>query len=402
MSSDIARQIPVASLAAVIGGMTVIAMIAGFNAPLFSTRLDAMGYSDQLIGINAAANSVGPFLMAPLATLILARWGLARAMIAAGILEAILYLACTVVPGFNGWTVIRLIMGAVGMASWIAGEVWITGAAPDAVRGRVLAIYNSCFGLGVAAGPAILVWAGHTGNLPFVLAALLLVAATVPIIVARRLAPPMPGDHRRPSIRVLLPPMKHTPVPMMLNLSYALAFMALWTFLPVYAVDTHYDVEHAYHQLSFCAAGAVAMQFPIGWLVDRGDRRLVGVVLLVASMIGFAGLEVVVHLPWVDYAFFFLLGGVTSGLYVVALTIIGTHYRGTALASAVTVFTLMWSLGSLVGPPVVGIINSLVGPSGLPVALVLFCAVFVPFAARDWWKNRIPLAAGPTIANDRE
>ena len=388
MGSGIARQLPLASLAAVIGGMTVIAMIAGFNAPLFSTRLDAMGYSDQLIGINAAANSVGPFLMAPLATVILARWGLARAMIAAGILEAFLYLACIFVPGFNGWTVIRLIMGAVGMATWVAGEVWITDAAPDAVRGRVLAIYNSCFGIGVAVGPAILAWAGHTGSLPFVLAALLLLAATIPIILARRLAPQMAGGHGRPSVRALVPPLRQTPVPMMLNLAYALTFMALWTFLPVYAVDTHYDVERAYHQLSFCAVGAVAMQFPIGWLVDRGDRRLVGVALLALSAVGFAGLELVVHLDWFDYAFFFVIGGLTSGLYVVALAIIGSRYRGTALASAITVFTLMWSLGSLAGPPVVGIINGLVGPSGLPVALVLFCAVFLPFAVRDWWKNR--------------
>ncbi len=388
MTAELARRLPVASLAAVIGGMTVIAMIAGFNAPMFSVRLDAMGYNDRLIGINAAANAVGPFLMAPLATVILARWGLARAMIACGILEAALYLACIAVPGFTGWTVIRLIMGAVGMATWVAGEVWITGVAPDAMRGRVLAIYNSFFGLGVAAGPVILSWADERGHLPFVLAALLMAAATIPVIIARRLAPPMPRDQRRPSIRALLPSIRLTPVPLMLNLAYALTFMALWTFLPVYAVDTGYDVDRAYHQLSFCAAGVVAVQFPIGWLVDRGDRRLVGLVLLVVSMAGFAVLDLAAHLPWIDYAYFFLLGGLTSGLYVVALAIIGAVYRGTALASAITVFTLMWSLGSLAGPPIVGLVNGFAGPSGLPLALVLFCAVFIPFAARDWWLNR--------------
>lgn len=69
---------------------------------------------------------------------------------------------------------------------------------------------------------------------------------------------------------------------------------------------------------------------------------------------------------------------------------IGSFYRGTTLASAITMFTLMWSLGSLAGPPVVGIINGVLGPSGLVVALVLFCAVFVPVAAREWWRNRAP------------
>ena len=41
MTAGTSGKLPAASLAAVIGAMTVIATIAGFNAPLFSTRLDA-------------------------------------------------------------------------------------------------------------------------------------------------------------------------------------------------------------------------------------------------------------------------------------------------------------------------------------------------------------------------
>lgn len=381
-------RLPVASLAAVIGGLTVVAMTLGFNAPLFSTRLDAMGYSDELIGINAAANSIGMFIMAPLAPMILARYGLPRAMIALGLLEALLYLACIVVPGFHGWTAIRLVMGVIGGVAWVAGEVWITQAATDATRGRVLAIYNSAFGIGTAAGPMLLAWAGHDGNLPFVLAAGLLCVAVLPVAWARRRAPSMADDVRRPSVRMLLPPLRRAPVPMMLNLSYALVFVALWTFLPVYAVDTGYDVERAYRQLSAFALGAVVLQLPVGWLVDRGDSRLVGMVLLGASLIGVALLEAFVRVPLLDLAFFFVLGGFTSGLYVVAMAIIGARFRGPALAAAITVYTLMWSIGSLVGPPTVGVINSLLGTAGLPISLVLFTLIFLPFVVRDWWRNR--------------
>jgi len=382
------ETLPVASLAAVIGGMTVVAMMAGFNAPLFSTRLDAMGYSDQLIGWNAAANSIAPFIMAPLAPFLLARYGLPKVMIVSALAEAVLFLACIAVPGFWGWTVIRLLMGFIAGVSWVAGEVWITQAATDATRGRVLAIYNSSFALGTAVGPLILAWAGHSGALPFVLAAGLMAVSCVPIVWASRLAPTMEGDSHPPSITMLITPMRRAPVPMMLNLAYAAVYMALWTFLPVYAVDTNYDVDHAYTQLSVYALGAIVLQLPIGWIVDRGDSRLTGLALLVLMLVGSAILEIFVHTPLADYAFFFVFGGISSGLYVVALALIGKKFRGPALAGAVTIYTLMWSVGSLVGPPIVGGINDLVGPAGLPISMALFCLVFVPFVTRDWWRNR--------------
>ncbi len=383
-------KLPVASLAAVIGGLTVVAMLVGYNSPLFSTRLDEMGYSDRLIGINAAAHSIAPFIVAPLAPLILARYGLARTMIFAALAESALYLLCMVVPGFWGWSTIRLAMGAIGTTAWIAGEVWIAQAATDATRGRVLAIYNSAFGIGVAAGPAFLAWVGHGGNLPFMLAALLLVVGVVPIIWARRLAPAMDSEHRTPSMRALLDPLKGAPVPMMLNLFYALIFLAIWTFLPVYAIDTGYDVTRAYEQLSFFALGGVMLQLPVGYLVDRGDSRFIGVTLMLATLVWVLGFAWAVHTPLFDFAYFFFLGGISSGVYVVALSIIGKQYRGTRLAAAITVYTLMWSVGSLIGPPVIGLITDLLGPAGLQYALIAFSLIFLPFVVRDWWRSRTP------------
>jgi len=383
-----AETLPLASLVAVISGLTVVAVTAGFNAPLFATRLDAMGYSDQFIGLNAAANSIAPFIMAPLAPLILARYGLARVMIVSGILEALLFVACIFVPGFWGWSAIRLVMGFIAGVSWVAGEVWITQAATAATRGRVLAIYNSSFGMGTAAGPLLLTWAGHAGNTPFILAAILLAVSVLPIYWARHLAPVMEGDGHRPSVGLLLVPLRRAPVPMMLNLSYAMVFVAIWTFLPVYAVDTNYSVDHAYLQLSVFAVGSIVLQLPIGWLIDRGNSRLTGLLLLVTTLLAVATLEVFVQWPILNFVYFFILGGISSGLYVVALTIIGAKFRGPALAGAVTIYTLMWSLGALIGPPIVGEINDHLGPAGLSVSMVLFTVVFIPFVARDWWRNR--------------
>ena len=388
MSEGAAERPPLASLVAVIGGLTVAAVTAGYNAPLFSTRLDAMGHGDSAIGWNAAANAVAPFFMAPLAPAILARWGLPRTMIAAAFLEAALFLACLGAPGFWGWSAIRLAMGAIGGVSWVAGEVWIAAAAPAAARGRILAVYNSCFAAGTAAGPLFLGWVGPAGALPFVAAAVLLALSAIPVIWARRLAPAMKGAGPRPSIGMLVAPVRRCPAPMALNLVYALIFMALWTFLPVYAVDTGYDVGRAYRQLTAFAVGSIALQLPIGWAVDRGGGRATGLLLLAVTLAAVAALDLFVRNPLFDLAYFFVLGGAASGLYVVALAIIGATFRGAGLSAAIAAFTLMWSVGALAGPPVVGAVNDLLGPAGLPVSLALFAAAFMPMVARDWWRHR--------------
>lgn len=386
------RRLPWASLAAVIAGLTVAAMTAGFNAPLFAARLDAADYGATLIGLSAAASAIGLFVVAPLAPALLARHGLARVMIVASLLEVVHYLACSLTQDFYVWTFLRLLMGGIGGVLWIAGEVWITQAATDATRGRVLAIYNSFFGLGTAAGPSVLSAIGHQGALPFVVAAAIVLVSVLPILWARALAPVIEHDDSNGgggfAVRALLAPLRLAAVPMMLNLSYALVFAGLWTFLPVFAVDSGLPVDRAFQQLTAFSVGTIVLQFPVGWLSDRFDRRLIATVLMAASLAAVASMNLFVHVPGLDFAYFFVLGGIVSGVYVVALSLIGERFRGSALAAAITVYTLMWSAGSMVGPPLVGLATQVAAADGLPLALVAFTLVFLPFTAASWLRHR--------------
>ncbi len=69
----------------------------------------------------------------------------------------------------------------------------------------------------------------------------------------------------------------------------------------------------------------------------------------------------------------FVWGAVAFGTYTVAMVELGDRFTGTLLLAGNSAFGLMWGIGGIIGPSVVGSAMNLIGPEGLPVTLgILF------------------------------
>ena len=68
---------------------------------------------------------------------------------------------------------------------WSASEAIINELADDDWRGRIIGIYGSAGAAGFALGPLILLITGTEGLLPFLITALIVVAASVPLFLLR-------------------------------------------------------------------------------------------------------------------------------------------------------------------------------------------------------------------------
>ena len=73
----------------------------------------------------------------------------------------------------------------------------------------------------------------------------------------------------------------------------------------------------------------------------------------------------------------FVVGGILGGFYTLGLVLLGEQFRGADLAAATAVFSSMWGVGSIVGPPVAGAAMDLL-PHGLPIALGFLSFTTVP------------------------
>jgi predicted MFS family arabinose efflux permease len=74
-------------------------------------------------------------------------------------------------------------------------------------------------------------------------------------------------------------------------------------------------------------------------------------------------------------------GGVVAGLYTVGLTHLGARLSGTDLASANAAFIMMYSVGMLVGPTMIGAGMQVWDPHGLTVVAASFTAGYALLVA---------------------
>ncbi len=374
------------SLIAVIASMAVTAMIYGLTMPLLALVLDAQGVDSTLIGLNTAAQSLAVFVVAPFAPRLIGALGPARLMIYAIATSLVVFLLLRVFDNVYAWFPLRFVLGSAGIFLWVAGETWINQIADERTRGRTVGLYSAALSGGFAIGPLILSQTGSEGWTPFLVSAAIIAVSASPILLAAGTAPRFKGRASAPLSTFLL----LAPAIMLLNLAFAAADISLLTFLPIYALDIGLDQTASLYLLTLLGIGGMAFQLPMGWLADHMNRLLLLIACVVVTISGLALMPFVIAAkPW-NLLYVFLFGGVFGALYGIGVILLGERFRGADLASASAVFTMMWGLGSVVGPSLSGAAMDLLPPHGLLLTLALLFLAYLPFPVLSYLRRRPP------------
>lgn len=375
----------VRSIAAAIVAMGVTAALYSLSLPLFAARLDEMGHGGAVIGLNTAAQAIALIAVAPFAPWLLKRWGPAVFILW---MLAASFVFIIVVPLWENawyWLVMRLLIGATTGLLWIAGEAWINEATDDTSRGRVLALYGISGAGGTMAGFAILWAVGHGGWLPFLLLEGLIVLCAIAVGAAVRVAPTF---HAARTLGVL-GLFRAAPAPMMVNLLVAVTFGSLAAFVPVYGPAIGVPLEQSFLLLTLLSAGGL-LQYPIGWLADRMNRRLLVLLVLAVMAVLLVLMPVALVDPLWRWPYVMVLGGGMMGLYTLSLILLGQHFRGGDLGGATTLFQVMWNAGMVAGPMAVGFAMAGAGDDAFPWTLAAIYGAFLVFATHRWLPRKGP------------
>jgi MFS family permease len=365
------------SFAAVVGSVFGVGIAYGALTPLLSLRLEALGTSSLVIGLQGAMFPLATLAIGGLLPALLARAGLLGILYASLGAAAACALAFPLFPSLAAWFALRFAMGAAGTVHWVASEIWMNALATANDRSRLMGVYATLLAAGIALGPLVVRVTGTAGFAPFAAVAAGIAVAALPLAWARARVPELP---KRESIG-LRPFFARQPGVLLAALLAGLLDAALFVFLPLYGLRSGLAQAQAVTLVAWFMAGNVLFQIPLGWWADRTDRRRV-LYLCVAFSLGGALLLPVLS-PGGAFASepllaatLFLWGGTSFGLYTLSLAELGERSRLAELAAANTAFVMVYEVGSLAGPVIAGAAMGLAGRNALPALTAALCVAF--------------------------
>jgi MFS family permease len=83
----------------------------------------------------------------------------------------------------------------------------------------------------------------------------------------------------------------------------------------------------------------------------------------------------------------FVFGGTFAALYIVPLTMLGRRFKGADLSTAATVFSIMFCIGAVAGPPLSGVGMTYLGNDGMRWALVVIYALVLPLPVIGFFRG---------------
>lgn len=325
----------------------------GVTLPLTSLILTQRGYGTDIIGWISVATALGGVAGTLLTPAIAARLGRRNTMLACLLLAMVSLAPLDAIDALPGWAALRFVFGFSMAPFFVLGESWINEIAPDALRGRLVAVYTTTFTLCQIVGPLLANVLIDLPDYAFVLCGLIF-ALGAPGLLAGR-ADVLPGRaataaHGKEAQAGWLVIARTAPAILVGTIFFAAFDHIALSFLPLFAMDHGLTQSRALASASIVLAGDACLQYLAGHLADRYGRlrvhRACGV--LVCLMLPL--MPLLVNVPWVWVVFLFLLGGAAGAIYTLAMVASGEMFHGAALVRAAALISLMWNVGASTVP----------------------------------------------------
>jgi MFS family permease len=335
-------------------GIVLIMLGNGMHFTLIGLRGGIEGFSATELAVVTSGYFVGFLSGARITPIMIRRVGHVRVFAALGSFMSAGLIAFPLLTEPWAWTLLRVLIGFCMSGIYVAAESWLNNAATNETRGKVLAAYMIAQTLGIIGAQGLLTLGDAATSVLFIGASMLVSISFAPILLSATPAPAM-NVARPMGLRGLF---KGSP----------LGTVGIFLLGSVYATQAGMGAVFGSQigltatQIALFVAGALVLQYPIGWLSDRMDRRklILGAAALgaVSCVIGWVmggGL-------WPLMAAAFFAGGVTTPLYALFLahTNDSLAVEDMPAASGGLVFT--FGLGAIAGPLVTGWAMQAFGP----------------------------------------
>jgi MFS family permease len=336
-------------------GIGLLMLGSGLQGTLLGVRATMAGFPTTVTGIIMAGYFMGFLIGSALTPRLVARVGHIRVFGAMASIASVAPLIHAVAVDPYVWTAMRVLTGFAYVGLYIVAESWLNDRSTNQTRGQLLSVYMVIMLGSMAAGPLLLNAANPDGFVLFIVAAVLVSLAVVPISLT---AYPAPEFHAIDKLK-LGELMRISPLGIagcMLQGSAAGTLIGLGA---VYAQEVGLTLADVSFFVAAIILGGMILQWPIGRLSDRFDRRqvltaatvLAGAVSLAAALLDLSN-------PALLIAIAGLLGGLSFPIYSLALAHTNDFLDPKQMVGASSGLLMANGIGGMVGPIAAGIAMS--------------------------------------------
>ena len=358
-------------------GVAMLMVGNGLQGTLLGVRGPMQGFSTLEMSAVMASYFAGFLVSSSLTPRLIGNVGHVRVFAALGSTISAVLIMYPVLDDPYAWMLGRAVVGFCFCGVYITAESWLNNATTSANRGQALALYMITQTIGIIAAQGILTLGDPSGFVLFIISSVLVSIAFAPILLT---VSPMPAFSSRTKPMGLGTLWAISPLGCVGMFLSGGVFSAQFGMSAVYATQEGLRVSEISLFVAFFYVGALFLQFPIGWLSDRVDRRMLilacaagSAVAAVIGAVSFGSMTVLLGAA-------FLSGGLTNPLYALLIAYVNDmiDYEDMAAASGRMLF--LNGLGAIIGPFAIGAAMSAAGPVGYWLVMGALMAALTAYA----------------------
>ncbi len=334
----------------------------GLQGTLIAVRGAAEGISNGMIGFMGTSYYLGFMVGCIMVPRMLRSVGHIRTFSALAAIAASATLLLVMVIDAWVWIGLRLVLGFCFSGLFTTVESWINSGVANRDRARVLSLYRLIDLAAVTGAQFLLPLFGAGGFILFAIMAIMTAMSLVPVSLADRSNPRPPATFTFD----LRPLWRLSPVACVGCMSIGLTNSSFRLVGPLYAQSIGLSISSVATFMSAGIVGGAVLQYPLGMLSDRVDRRIA---LLLATagacLAGFYLATTAGDSALLNYIGIFCFGAFALPLYSLSAAHANDHASDGDYVMVAAGLTFFFSLGAMAGPVVSAMLIRVAGPQAL-------------------------------------
>lgn len=331
-------------------GIVLIMLGNGMHFTLIGLRGGIENFSANELAIVTSGYFLGFLSGARYTPVLIRRVGHVRVFAALGSFMSAGLIAFPLLTEPWAWTLLRILVGFCMSGIYVVAESWLNNASTNETRGKVLSAYMIAQTVGIIGAQGLLTLGDASTSVLFIGASILVSISFAPILLS---VTPVPATEvaRPMSLRNLF---VSSPLGTVGIFLLGSVFATQSGMGAVFGTQIGLTASQIALFVAMLFAGALVLQYPIGWLSDQMDRRklIFGAAVLGALSCAVGWMTGGGLVPLMASAFF--AGGVTTPLYALFLAYTNDFLSVEEMPAASGGLIFTFGLGAIAGPLVTG------------------------------------------------